>query len=190
MIWNDTAKAETRQNPYLDGLSLRYRVIFACIAVFVLAAVLLLNIFSGGRVEAVVRQKADAVLAERFNAIFAGMDAPVTGTRVYPERGGDAFQFVFLAQGQSQTDNSAYSSSLIFVVPVIGISGPAVSVFYYTQDKGAMFLGDCSGHAIRAFGSGGLSTDTEISAANLRKWTSRIEAAARGIIAASMRAGG
>ena len=183
----DVAKTKTEETTDLDKMTLRFRVISACIAVIVLVAVLLLNIFSGGNAEAAVRRNADAVLAERFGAVFADKAAPVTGNRVYPKSGGAAFQFVFWAQGQAQADVSAYSSNLIFVVPVMDISGPAVSVFYYTQDEGAKFLGNCRGQAIRALWPAGLSLDTEISAGNLRKWTSKIEAAARGIIAASGR---
>lgn len=187
MAGTDATKAEKSRKTGQDRLILRWRVIFACIAVAAVAIVLLLNLLAAGRAETAARQKADAVLAARFEAVFAEKEAPVTGMRVYPASGGGAFQFVFLAQAQNQADNSAYSSSFVFVVPVAGFSGPAVSVFYYSPDSGAQFLGNCRGRSLFDSESGEAVADTEISAGNLQKWASKIEAAAQGIIAAAAR---
>ncbi len=165
-----------------DMLILRWRAIAICIAVVLAAVVLALNLFADSKAEITVRRKTNAVLADCFEDAFAEKEAPATGERVYPANSGNAFQFVFSAQAQNQADNSAYRNDLIFVVPVTGFSGPSVSVFYYTQESGAQFLGNCRtrGASVSESGEG----DAEISAGNLRKWISKIESVALGIVAA------
>lgn len=166
-----------------DRLTLRWRVTFACIAAALLAIALLFNFLGASRSEDAVRRKADEVLAERFASVFAERVSPVAGERAYPESGGSAFQFVFWAQ--SRVGSSPYAGELIFVVPIAGLSGPVLSVFYYTQGQGAVFLGNFRGVEVSSFQAGGGGQDAGISEGNLRKWTAKIEEAARGIIASA-----
>ena len=176
-------KPPRRQLSKEEALTLRYRVIFACIAAFALVAILLLSILPSGMVEMSARGNVDAVLAARFSSVFLGRNAPVAGERVYPRSAGAAFQFVFLAQGQNWMNRSDYANELIFVVPVQGMSGPLSSVFYYTQDEGAQFIGNC-GDGIGSFSvDGAAPLTTEISMGNLRKWQAKIEEIAPQILA-------
>ena len=166
-----------------EAMILRCRVIFACIAAFAVAAILLLSILPSRMMERTVRRTADAVLAERFSSVFPKRAAPVTGTRVYLKSGGAAFQFVFLAQGQGESASSDYVDELIFIVPVQGISGPAASLFYYAQDGELRFIGNCTGRPRAALNEGAPPSAMEISQSNLRKWQAKIEAAAKRMLA-------
>ena len=178
----EAPKAAAKQKSKEDNLTLRYRIIFACIAVFALACILLLSILPSKAVERAVRRNADAVLAERFSLAFPGRNAPVTGTRVFPKSGGAAFQFVFLAQGQTGQSNTDFADELIFIVPVSGISGPAASIFYYSQDGTLRFIGNSTRRAGGLLFDGAPPAATEISASNLRKWQAKIEAVAAQIL--------
>lgn len=179
------SKAATARKGGQDRIVLRWRVIFACIAAALLGLALLFNLLGSRRSEDAVRRKANEVLAERFASVFAEREAPAAGERAYPQSGGAALQFVFWAQGRR--GGSPYADELIFVVPVAGLSGPVLSVFYYTQGRGAVFLGNCRGEELFSLQAGGGGQDGGISEGNLRKWTAKIEKAARGIIASAGR---
>lgn len=168
-----------------EALVLRWRIIFASIAVGGIVIVLLLSILPSRMIEDSVKRSADAVLAARFESVFPDKAPPATGERVRLESGGAAFQFVFLAQGKGGANDADYADELIFVVPVSNLSGPAASVFYYTQDEAASFIGNCGGRPVFALSYADAIAPVidEISAGNLRKWKARIEAAAKGILA-------
>lgn len=170
-----TKEAKSPEKALDEKAAFRWRIASAAIAAALAAAAIALNLFAAARAEAGIRENVNVVLAARFRDVFAGREAPEAGSRAYSESGGRAFEFVFLPRSRNLANNAAYSGDLIFVVPAASFSGPALSVFYYAQDSGARFLGNCQAPS-------GFGAETEISSGNLKKWTSRIEAAAHGFL--------
>lgn len=183
-----TDKTE-RQNhsPNPQAAPVKWRVLSLCLAAVFSAVLFTVHAFAAGHCSTVIREEAHAVLREAFPVFFPGKETPLPG-RNLDLRAGTAFQWVFPVEAPGPGLQSAYARDLVFVVPVSGLSGPELSVFYFSPGSGVLFLGNCHRTLPESPEAAG---DTGISPGNLKKWTERIGETAAGIIARSsgMRAG-